>query len=229
MNKEIHQYTFIEQLRKLSFVEEIWLFGSRARGDNNERSDIDLAILCPKAKDSDWLEIMNIVEKADTLLKVDCIKFSRENIDDELYKNILKDKKVIYMQNINYIDSFNALGNAINRLKDAVERNKLNQDDYMRDAAIHRFEFTIELFWKVLKKALQHEKVEATTPRDTLSKAYQYKMIDNDELWLKMLDDRNNTSHAYNESLAKAIFENIKSYVPVFEETYLKLKTRPNV
>lgn len=38
------------------FIDEICLFGSRARGDNKERSDIDLAIVCPRASDTDWLK-----------------------------------------------------------------------------------------------------------------------------------------------------------------------------
>ncbi|WP_341790402.1 nucleotidyltransferase domain-containing protein [Rickettsia endosymbiont of Polydrusus tereticollis] len=34
-------------LTKLPFIKEIWLFGSRARGDNNERADIDIAYPLP--------------------------------------------------------------------------------------------------------------------------------------------------------------------------------------
>lgn len=41
---DIEGYKFLKQLTKLPFVDEIWLFGSRIRGYNSERSDIDLAI-----------------------------------------------------------------------------------------------------------------------------------------------------------------------------------------
>ena len=91
-------YQFIEKLKSLPFVEEIWLFGSRARGDNRERSDIDLAILCPNSTDKDWLSITEIIEDADTLLKIDCVKFDQDRISKELYDNILKDRKVIYVK-----------------------------------------------------------------------------------------------------------------------------------
>lgn len=97
MNK-ILDYEFIEQLKSLTFIDEIWLFGSRARGDNQKRSDIDLAIVCPKATDDDWLKIYNIIEEADTLLKIDCVNFNKNKISSELYNNILKDKKVIYVK-----------------------------------------------------------------------------------------------------------------------------------
>ena len=94
--KDIASYKFIERLKQLSFVDEIWLFGSRARGDNQERSDIDLAILCKDAKDSDWLRVMDIVDNADTLLKIDCVRLGKKSLSKGLYNNILKDKVVLY-------------------------------------------------------------------------------------------------------------------------------------
>ncbi len=95
MTKSLH-YQFIEKLKSLPFIDEIWLFGSRARGDNLERSDIDLAILCSSASDSDWLKVNDIIENADTLLKIDCVKFDQDTISKELYDNILKDRKLLY-------------------------------------------------------------------------------------------------------------------------------------
>lgn len=50
------KYNFLEKLKSLDFVEEIWLFGSRARGDNTLRSDIDIAIITKLASDVDWLK-----------------------------------------------------------------------------------------------------------------------------------------------------------------------------
>lgn len=95
---DIKKYQFWEKLKNLSFVEEIWIFGSRARCDNQERSDIDLAIICPNATDDDWIKVMNIIEEADTLLKIDCLRFDKNQINSSLYKNILNDKKVIYVK-----------------------------------------------------------------------------------------------------------------------------------
>ena len=91
-------YKFIKKLQNLPFVDEIWLFGSRARGDHRKKSDIDLAIICPNSTDNDWDNIMDIIENADTLLKIDCIKFDKIKISEELFDNILKDKKVLYVK-----------------------------------------------------------------------------------------------------------------------------------
>ena len=41
---------------------------------------------------------MDIIENADTLLKIDCIKFDKIKIREELFDNILKDKKVLYVK-----------------------------------------------------------------------------------------------------------------------------------
>jgi predicted nucleotidyltransferase len=70
-------YQFIEQLKQLAFVKRIYLFGSRARGDASERSDIDLAIDCPQATGTDWLKVVDIIDNADTLLKIDCVRLDQ--------------------------------------------------------------------------------------------------------------------------------------------------------
>lgn len=221
---EILNYQFIKKIKKLSFVQEIWLFGSRARGDHHPRSDIDLAILCQN--NQNWNVITQIIENADTLLHIDCIYFKKENLSHALYHNILKDKKILYMKKNHLHHFFLVLNNAIERLEDILKHPQIDEIDYLRDATIQRFEFSIELFWKTLKKILSYEKIESSTPRDTLAKAYQYQLIDNEKIWLNMLDDRNNTSHAYNEKTAQLIFENIKKYLPTFQTTFNHLNEK---
>lgn len=101
--KEVSNYQFIKQLKLLPWVDAIWLFGSRARGDNQERADIDLAIVCPIANNRDWLQILEIIENADTLLKIDIVRFDGLLPSSHLRNNILKDKKVIYGKSKNQI------------------------------------------------------------------------------------------------------------------------------
>lgn len=229
---EVINYDFIKKLESFSFIEEIWLFGSRARSDYQDRSDIDLAILCPKATESDWHSIMKVIENADTLLKIDCVRFDTLTDSDKIKDNILKFKKVIYVkrhlktEEIFWADYFYNLGKALKRLSEVINHKDVNKNDFMQDASIQRFEFVIEIFWKTLKKILNYEKIESTTPRDVLSQAYQFKLIDDEALWLSMLDDRNNTSHVYNEKNAHRIFKNIQTYLPVFEKTYANLKEK---
>ncbi len=95
----IEKYGFIEKLKACVFIDEIWLFGSRARKDHQERADIDLAIVCPKAIDTEWNAVLEIIENADTLLKIDCVRFDKDKISQQLYENILKDRRVLYVKN----------------------------------------------------------------------------------------------------------------------------------
>lgn len=92
----LEDYRFIDKLKHLTFIDRIYLFGSRARGDDSKTSDVDLAIECPNASDTDWLKVMDIIDDADTLLKIDCIRLDRANA--ELKERIYKEGKVLYVR-----------------------------------------------------------------------------------------------------------------------------------
>jgi nucleotidyltransferase substrate binding protein (TIGR01987 family) len=102
------------------------------------------------------------------------------------------------------------------RLAEAVAQ---PESDLIRDAAIQRFEFTFELVWKALKLFLERQGHECGGPRPTLKKAFAEGLIatsDEADVWLQMLEDRNLTSHAYDEALAARIYRNIaKDYAPL--------------
>ena len=92
------------------------------------------------------------------------------------------------------------------------------------DAAIQRFEYTIELFWKFLKHLLASQGIEALSPKQALKEAFSMKLISNEQVWLNMQNDRNLTSHSYNIELADQIFARIKLYYPLMKSTFQKLK-----
>jgi predicted nucleotidyltransferase len=76
-------------------VERVWLFGSRARGDNFERSDIDLAVEAPAMDPYDWLKIkFDFEDQAPTLLLIDLVRL--EDAPDHLREQIRDEGIVIY-------------------------------------------------------------------------------------------------------------------------------------
>jgi predicted nucleotidyltransferase len=89
IENNIGKYLFIKKLKDLAFVQKVILFGSRARGANQARSDIDLALICPGITTQQWHQVLEVVENADTLLEIDCLQF--EKADDDLKQRILKD------------------------------------------------------------------------------------------------------------------------------------------
>src|SRR5438445_10084419 len=75
-------------------------------------------------------------------------------------------------------------------------------------------ELMLVLCWKVMKRLLAREGLDARTPRETLQGAYQAGWIADETAWLDMLRARNETSHANDEALARAICEKVRRYLP---------------
>ena len=75
-----------DELGRIPSVENVILFGSRARGNNWERSDIDLAVICPDASWSDWAKMTDVIDEAPTLLKIDLVRFhdASESLQEEI-------------------------------------------------------------------------------------------------------------------------------------------------
>jgi len=112
--------------------------------------------------------------------------------------------------------------NAVDRLGEAVAEKSPSQ--LMIDGTIQRFEFTFELSWKAMQKILRvKEDIDVPSPKQTLQKAYRLEWIDDEDLWVRMLKDRNMTSHTYKQELAKEIYGRIKTYYPEFVKLYEKL------
>jgi nucleotidyltransferase substrate binding protein (TIGR01987 family) len=119
-----------------------------------------------------------------------------------------------------------AVLNAAARLEEVAT---LPETDIVRDAAIQRFEFTFELVWKTLQLYLEHEGLESAGPRAVIKRAFVMRLIsDEDEadIWFQMLDDRNLTSHAYDETLATRIYSSIvHDYAPRLARMANKIQT----
>ena len=99
--------------------------------------------------------------------------------------------------------------NALSRLEAALKEDPSKSSVFL-DGTIQRFEFTFELAWKFLKATLQFQGVEANTPRSAVKAAFKVKLIQDGDGWIDMLEDRNKTSHLYDESQASEIYEKIK-------------------
>ena len=97
---------------------------------------------------------------------------------------------------------------------EAIYLKPMQEDRTNVDATIQRFEFTFELAWKFLKDYFLERDLELHFPKEVIQQAFEVRLIDNEDIWIKMLKDRNMTSHTYDEKLADEIYIRIKSYVP---------------
>ncbi len=97
---------------------------------------------------------------------------------------------------------------------------------FIQDSLIQRYEYTIELAWKTMKDYLEELGfVGVTSPKKVVRKAYQEGIITEADKWIAALNDRNRTSHAYEETMANAVAVAIqKNHIPIFYDLYVTLK-----
>ena len=119
-------------------------------------------------------------------------------------------------------NTFATLGKALKALEVMVYK-PMQEDRGNIDACIQRFEFAVELWWKLLKRLLAARGEEEVYPKDVLRSAFRGRLIDDEQAWLNMLRDRNLTSHTYDEALADQIYGRIRAYFPVMQATYARL------
>jgi len=99
-------------------------------------------------------------------------------------------------------------------------------NEFVRDSAIQRFEFTFELFWKSLKAYAEESGVEVYSPRDSVRTAFQLGLIQEHQDWLRMIEDRNLTSHTYNEVTAETIYSHLPGYLQLMRRAHVELSRR---
>ena len=116
---------------------------------------------------------------------------------------------------------------AVQRLGEALEEYAANPTDTVRDGVIQRFEFTFDLAWKSLKEYMQDQGATAPLqfPKQVLREAYAAELIDDEGVWLDMLNARNQTSHIYDDATAQEIYSQIEGeFVSLFDKLIEQLK-----
>ncbi len=96
---------------------------------------------------------------------------------------------------------FQNLEKAFSSLEKALTKSSISELE--RAGLIKIYELTFELAWKTLKDYLEDKAILIKYPRDTIKEAFKYELIEDGELWLEMLGNRNLMVHAYDETRAK--------------------------
>ncbi len=76
-------------------LERVWIFGSRARGDAREDSDIDIAVDSPGWTLSDQAQLTGRLEALGLLYKVDAV-FLQDRLDAKFRSRIERDRKLLW-------------------------------------------------------------------------------------------------------------------------------------
>ena len=85
--------------------------------------------------------------------------------------------------------------------------------DLIRDATIQRFEYSVELSWKTLKRFLKIVyEVDEAAVRELFRKAERFGVVESAGQWIVYIEKRNLTSHTYNENTAQEVYHVITPF-----------------
>ena len=139
----------------------------------------------------------------------------------------MEGKDVRWLQRFNnYRKALKKLGQAVDIVSEKMDWGE-EVDDLLQEGLIQRFEYTHELAWKVMKDYAEYQGyTDIKGSRDAFRKALEMRIIDS-EKWMEAIEDRNQTSHNYDDETANEIYEAVvHEYYPLFvkfEQKMLKL------
>lgn len=122
-----------------------------------------------------------------------------------------------------YSEQIAQLTKASERLTEVLA---LPKDSIVRDSAIQRFEFCMDLAWKVLKTYLEEiHGVIVKSPKEAFRSAYQQGLVEFDQSWIEYVDLRNDAVHTYNELLAEKTYRALPTFLALLKSLITKLKS----
>ena len=114
---------------------------------------------------------------------------------------------------IRWKQRFDNLNRALAQLQSALEVHQaMPENELIVIALIKAYEFSFELSWKTLKDLLAWNGVDARLPREVLKQAFATGLIDEGQIWIDMLEQRNLMAHTYDQTRALQAAELITSH-----------------
>lgn len=126
---------------------------------------------------------------------------------------------------IRWQQRFNHFEKAFLLLRDAVAIE--NPSVVERAGLIQFFEMAFELAWKLLKDFEEAEGFVVRSPREAIKRAFEAGMIGEGHDWIDALEDRNLTTHTYNEETALEVERKIRlKYFPLLDQLHREFSAR---
>ena len=121
---------------------------------------------------------------------------------------------------------FRNFARAFTLLREALEGDVEALSQLEREGVIQRFEYTFELAWNLLKDWLEYDGIvlPTVTPRHVIRQAFQARLIQDGDVWIDMLTDRNLMSHTYDFAKFEVVIRKIqRQYLAILGELYERL------
>lgn len=111
-------------------------------------------------------------------------------------------------QDIRWIQRFNNWTNALEQLTKFIDTEQL--DELQKQGLIKSFEYNHELAWKTQKDFLEAQGViDLFGAKNVAQEAFNKGLIQDGDVWIQMIKDRNLSVHTYNQDVAQKIVDNI--------------------
>jgi len=228
MSKQDIVREVVKIILKYAKPTRIYLYGSQLEDDATKASDIDIAYDDGKFKEN--YKIEEEIEKIQTLVKIDVKNIA---FADDRFKNRVKATgRVLFSANkeLRAEDGLYNFSKAYDRFADAVDRRdefyKHGYSDIYLDLVVKRFEFTFEMSWKAIKRYLAFVGIECLNPRSCFKEAFAQGLIEDEGVWLDMVEKRNLSSHIYDENEIGMILDLLIDYKNAFERLKNNLEIR---
>lgn len=119
-----------------------------------------------------------------------------------------------------YTNRFNSYKNSLTSLAEAKTLDKNNS--FVLSGTAMKYNLTVDIAWKLMSDIIREEHkitdFATSSPKETLKKAKSLGIIQ-DDIWLNMIDDRNNLTHDYDYKLIDNLFDVIiNKYIPILKE-----------
>ena len=129
------------------------------------------------------------------------------------------------LKDIRWKQQFQNFEKAYQLLKRTLKIKELSEAE--RGGLIQFYEMSFELSWKLLKDYLTEEGFEIKTPRQAIKQAFQSEIIEDGRKWLAALENRNLTSHTYDEETAVKVIKEIReNYFLILTQLYSFMKSK---
>ena len=128
-------------------------------------------------------------------------------------------------QDIRWLQRFQNYQKALAQLTQAVDLSRQRALSKLeQQGLIQGFEYTHELAWNTLKDFLETRgAAEIFGSRDTTRAAFAAGLIDQGEVWMQMIQSRNQSTHTYNEEMMTQI---VTAVIQTYMAEFTKLQSK---
>ena len=130
------------------------------------------------------------------------------------------------MSDIRWVQRFENYRKALSQLTQAVGMYDESVEALIKEGILHRFQFTYELAWKVMKDFLEDEgQQNVTGSRSASRQAVALGLLEGDaQVWMDMIHSRSRTVHIYDAKILEDEFRKVRyRYTPAFVQFERKM------